>query len=77
MRTGTRLAQILLFVLLVLGCLTHPPAPVQAQSYPAKPITIVVAYPAGGATDVIARSVAQRLSADLGQSIVIDNKGGA
>jgi tripartite-type tricarboxylate transporter receptor subunit TctC len=75
--TTTGFAQVLLFVLLVLGGVAHGGAPVQAQSYPAKPITIVVAYPAGGATDVIARAVAQRLSADLGQSIVIDNKGGA
>ena len=41
------------------------------------PITIVVAYPAGGATDVITRAVAQRPSVALGQSIVIDNEGGA
>lgn len=64
-------------ILLVLGCLPYCRAGAQAQSYPSKPITIVVAYPAGGATDVIARSVAQRLSTKWGRSIIIDNKGGA
>jgi tripartite-type tricarboxylate transporter receptor subunit TctC len=64
-------------MLLVLGCLPYCQAGALAQSYPSKPITIVVAYPAGGATDVIARAVAQRLSAAWGRSIVIDNKGGA
>jgi len=61
--------------LLVLSCL--PACQALAQTYPTKPITIVVAYPAGGATDVIARSVAQRVSSAWGRSIIIDNKGGA
>ena len=50
---------------------------VQAQTYPDKPIKFVVPYPPGGGTDVIARIVQPRLQALLGQSIVIDNKGGA
>jgi tripartite-type tricarboxylate transporter receptor subunit TctC len=62
-------------ILLVCCCLPYCQA--LAQTYPTRPITFVVAYPAGGATDVIARSVAQRLSAQWGRSIVIDNKGGA
>ena len=49
----------------------------QAQTYPDKPIKFVVPYPPGGGTDVIARIVQPRLQALLGQSIVIDNKGGA
>jgi tripartite-type tricarboxylate transporter receptor subunit TctC len=64
-------------ILLVLGCLPYFQAGAQAQSYPSKPITIVVPYAAGGATDVIARAVTQRLSAAWGRSIIIDNKGGA
>lgn len=48
-----------------------------AQTYPDKPIKFVVPYPPGGGTDVIARIVQPRLQALLGQSIVIDNKGGA
>lgn len=49
----------------------------QEQSYPSRPITIVVPYPAGGAADGIARSVAQRLSTAWDRAIVVENKGGA
>jgi tripartite-type tricarboxylate transporter receptor subunit TctC len=49
----------------------------QAQTYPARPITIVVTTAAGGLTDLVARGVAQRLSETWGQQIVIENKGGA
>ena len=45
--------------------------------YPAKPIKMIVPYPPGGATDVIGRVLAQRLSTALGQQVVIDNRGGA
>ena len=49
----------------------------QAQgSWPDRPITLVVAAPAGGGTDLIARLFAEHLSKDLGQQIVVDNKGG-
>jgi tripartite-type tricarboxylate transporter receptor subunit TctC len=48
-----------------------------AQSYPSRSITFVIPYPAGGATDVIARAVGQRLSVAWGRSITIENKGGA
>jgi tripartite-type tricarboxylate transporter receptor subunit TctC len=50
---------------------------VHAQDYPARPIRLVVPWPAGGVTDVVARIVGQKLSAGLGQSIVVDNKAGA
>ncbi len=54
------------------------PLAAQAQaSYPDKPIRFVVPYPPGGGTDVVARIVQMRLQAALGQSVVIDNKGGA
>ena len=47
------------------------------DNYPNKPIRIVVAYPAAGSTDVVARLFGQELSAKLGQPVVIDNKAGA
>jgi tripartite-type tricarboxylate transporter receptor subunit TctC len=50
----------------------------QAQStYPSKPIRLIVAFPAGGSTDIVARLVGQKLGEKLGQQVVIDNRGGA
>ncbi len=48
-----------------------------AQTYPAKPIKLVVGYPAGGAVDIVARTMGQTLSASMGQPFVIENKPGA
>ncbi len=49
----------------------------QAQNYPAKPITMIVPFSAGGPTDALARIVAQKMSEKLGQQIVVDNVAGA
>ncbi len=49
----------------------------RAQAFPSKAIRLVVAYPAGGPTDGIARIVAQDLSATLGQNVIVENVGGA
>ena len=57
-------------------CLLLPPAAPAQDAWPAKPITIVVTYPAGGAADMLARLVAPKMAATLGQSVVIDNRGG-
>lgn len=48
-----------------------------AQNYPNKPITLVAPFSAGGALDLIARSVGQKLTEEWGQSVVVDNKAGA
>ena len=53
------------------------PSPAAAQAYPAKPIRIIVSYPAGGANDIVARSVGQKLTDLLGAGIVVDNRSGA
>ncbi len=49
----------------------------QADTYPSKPITLVVPYPAGGANDAVGRLVGQKLAETLGQPIIIDNRPGA
>ena len=51
--------------------------PVMAQTYPSKPVKVVVGYAAGGAVDIVARTLGQSLSASLGQAFVIENKPGA
>jgi tripartite-type tricarboxylate transporter receptor subunit TctC len=50
---------------------------VWAQTYPSRPITMVVPFPAGGSTDAVARMVAERMRTPLGQPIIIENIGAA
>ncbi|WP_159917683.1 tripartite tricarboxylate transporter substrate binding protein [Pantoea sp. 18069] len=52
-------------------------AALHAQTYPSKPIRIIVAYPAGQGTDIATRYLADQISRDLGQPIIIDNRPGA
>jgi tripartite-type tricarboxylate transporter receptor subunit TctC len=52
-------------------------SPASAQNYPVKTVRMIVPFPPGGNTDIIARIVVPKFSEDLGQSVVIDNRGGA
>jgi tripartite-type tricarboxylate transporter receptor subunit TctC len=51
-------------------------APVMADTYPSRPVTIVVPYPAGGSVDGVARIIAQRLTEALGQGFIVENRAG-
>ena len=64
-------------IALALACIGLSAGPAHTQAYPTKPVTIVVTLAAGGAADVIARAVAQRLTEEWGQPVVVENKGGA
>jgi tripartite-type tricarboxylate transporter receptor subunit TctC len=65
-----------MFRILITGALLGIASLAQA-AYPDKPIRLIVPFPAGGAADVMARGMAQQLGSELGQTIVIDNRGGA
>src|SRR5687768_13038121 len=52
-------------------------ASASAQSYPVKPVRMVVGFPAGGPTDIVTRTLAPKLTEGLGQTVLVDNRGGA
>lgn len=57
------------------ACLAAVPA--HAQTYPAKPVRLILPFPPGGPTDLLGRAVAQKLGEQIGQTVVVDNRGGA
>lgn len=54
-----------------------PLAAARGQDYPSRPVRVIVGFPPGGGTDLVARPMAQGIQAPLGQTVVVDNKGGA
>ena len=80
MKTTNRLATVThvagAMALACLACLGIGVAQAQG-TYPDKPIKLVVAFPPGGPTDLVARVLAQKLTEQMGQPVVVDNKGGA
>jgi tripartite-type tricarboxylate transporter receptor subunit TctC len=67
----------ILLLLTAAGLATTATAPTVAQTWPTKSITFIVPFPAGGGTDAFARPLAAQLDQQLGQRIIIDNRGGA
>lgn len=63
--------------LLAAGCLALPHGALAQPAWPARPITLVIPFPPGGSADVIGRLVGQRMSDELGQPVIIDNRPGA
>lgn len=62
---------------LLLAALAALAVPAAAADYPERPIRLVVPYPPGASTDILGRTVAEKMSASLGQQVIVDNKGGA
>jgi tripartite-type tricarboxylate transporter receptor subunit TctC len=60
-----------------IGAVLCPNATAQPQPYPTKPIRLIVPYPAGGSADLIGRAINELLTRRLGQSVIVDNRGGA
>ena len=73
-RSGARIAGWLLCVLAV--CAVHAPA-IASDDYPSRPIKMMVGYPPGGGTDIVARLIGPRLAQELGQPVLIENRTGA
>src|SRR5687768_3179525 len=76
-RSNIMLARRTLLVSLVCAAASAHFATASAQVYPPRPITVVGPFPAGGPTDTVARIMSERLSASLGQRVIVENVAGA
>jgi tripartite-type tricarboxylate transporter receptor subunit TctC len=65
------------FLQMIAGALLATSIPVLAQNYPAKPVRFVVGFPPGGTNDLIIRAIAQKLTEQMGQQFIVENRGGA
>ena len=74
---STRRHHLLALAALAGAACALPSAPAHAQAWPAKPVTIVVPFTAGGTTDVLARALGEKLGTAMGQPVIVENRGGA
>ena len=74
---STRRHHLLALAALAGAACALPSAPAHAQAWPAKPVTIVVPFAAGGTTDVLARALGEKLGTAMGQPVIVENRGGA
>ena len=61
----------------LLGCIALAGTAAAQDGYPTRPVTLVVPFPAGGSTDLVARVIAEKMTQELGQQVIVENKGGA
>ena len=66
-----------LSVVIAIGCSLNAPTPATSETYPSRPVTMVLPFAAGGPTDTLARIIAARMQISLGQPVIIENVSGA
>ena len=71
------MGRILRYVVAIIACAAAGTSVALAQTYPDKPIRYVIGYPPGGAVDIIARTVGEAMSKELGQNIIVENRPGS